>query len=93
MLEDFVKMRSFGLARILALCFALSTAAALPDSDDDLHFWLHARAANKNGSTPLYKNPDLESENTTRFCIGPTVHREFWRAGRHALNIDRGPCK
>ncbi|KAL1735272.1 Alpha/beta hydrolase family-domain-containing protein [Schizophyllum commune] len=40
---------------------------------------------------PLYKNPDLENENTSRFCIGPTVHREFWRAGRHALNIDRGP--
>ncbi|KAI5899697.1 uncharacterized protein SCHCODRAFT_02661304 [Schizophyllum commune H4-8] len=40
---------------------------------------------------PLYKNPDLENENTARFCIGPTVHREFWRAGRHALDIDRGP--
>ncbi|KAL1756048.1 Alpha/beta hydrolase family-domain-containing protein [Schizophyllum commune] len=40
---------------------------------------------------PLYKNPDLENENTSRFCIGPTVHREFWRAGRHALNIGRGP--
>ncbi|KAL1667791.1 hypothetical protein GGF50DRAFT_124587 [Schizophyllum commune] len=40
---------------------------------------------------PLYKNPDLESENTARFCVGPTVHREFWRAGRHALDIDRGP--
>ncbi|KAI8969898.1 hypothetical protein BD414DRAFT_427824 [Trametes punicea] len=30
---------------------------------------------------------------TSRFCIGPTVDREFWRAGRAALDIDRGPCK
>ncbi|KAI0761164.1 hypothetical protein BD413DRAFT_647760, partial [Trametes elegans] len=26
-----------------------------------------------------------------RFCIGPTVDREFWRSGRAALNINRGP--
>ncbi|KAI0632499.1 hypothetical protein C8Q77DRAFT_1159121 [Trametes polyzona] len=30
-------------------------------------------------------------DDTSRFCIGPTVDREFWRAGRAALDIDRGP--
>ncbi|KAI0369308.1 hypothetical protein BV20DRAFT_1079282 [Pilatotrama ljubarskyi] len=30
--------------------------------------------------------------NSERFRIGPTIDREFWRAGRASLNIDRGPC-
>lgn len=29
---------------------------------DDLHFPLHARATNKDGSTPVYKNPDASIE-------------------------------
>ncbi|KAI0366138.1 hypothetical protein BV20DRAFT_1002906 [Pilatotrama ljubarskyi] len=38
---------------------------------------------------PFYGVP-IEDD-TSRFCIGPTVDREFWRAGRAALRIDRGP--
>ena len=46
-------------------------------------------------NVPLY-HPDSfirPTENCSRFCIGPTVDREFWRAGRAALDIDRGPCE
>ncbi|GJE87320.1 hypothetical protein PsYK624_034030 [Phanerochaete sordida] len=42
---------------------------------------------------PLY-HPDSfirPSGNCSRFCIGPTIDREFWRGGRASLNIDRGP--
>ncbi|KAI0324452.1 hypothetical protein GY45DRAFT_1439071 [Cubamyces sp. BRFM 1775] len=39
---------------------------------------------------PLYKN-GMKPPGAERFCIGPTVDREFWRAGRAALDIDRGP--
>ncbi|TFK25896.1 hypothetical protein FA15DRAFT_668052 [Coprinopsis marcescibilis] len=31
-------------------------------------------------------NPNME-----RFCIGPSVDVEFWRSGRAALPVDRGP--
>ncbi|KAJ3004090.1 hypothetical protein NUW54_g4976 [Trametes sanguinea] len=43
---------------------------------------------------PLYApwfEPYEPKSNSERFCIGPTVDREFWRAGRAALDIDRGP--
>ncbi|OSD05708.1 hypothetical protein PYCCODRAFT_1384679 [Trametes coccinea BRFM310] len=40
---------------------------------------------------PLYKVDMPPSMGSERFCIGPTVDREFWRAGRAALDIDRGP--
>ncbi|OSD00773.1 hypothetical protein PYCCODRAFT_1370753, partial [Trametes coccinea BRFM310] len=43
---------------------------------------------------PLYApwfEPYEPKANSERFCIGPTVDREFWRAGRAALDIDRGP--
>ena len=32
------------------------------DVRDDLHFPLHARATNKDGSIPLYKNPNASIE-------------------------------
>ena len=37
--------------------------ATSPEFSGDLHFPLHARATNKDGSSPLYKNPhaDIES--------------------------------
>jgi hypothetical protein len=41
---------------------------------------------------PLYAK-DHVTTNSTRFCIGPTTDREFWRAGRASLDIDRGPCE
>ncbi|KAI0325159.1 hypothetical protein GY45DRAFT_1330698 [Cubamyces sp. BRFM 1775] len=40
---------------------------------------------------PLYAKWITPKANSARFCIGPTVDREFWRAGRSALDIDRGP--
>ncbi|KAI5887698.1 uncharacterized protein SCHCODRAFT_02752110 [Schizophyllum commune H4-8] len=40
---------------------------------------------------PLHSKKEYWTPNSTRFCIGPTINREFWRAGRSALNIDRGP--
>ncbi|KAJ8455900.1 hypothetical protein ONZ51_g12306 [Trametes cubensis] len=40
---------------------------------------------------PLYAKWITPKANSARFCIGPTVDREFWRAGRAALDIDRGP--
>ena len=42
---------------------------------------------------PLHSKKEYSTPNSTRFCVGPTINREFWRAGRSALNIDRGPCK
>ncbi|TRM60757.1 kinase-like domain-containing protein [Schizophyllum amplum] len=36
---------------------------------------------------PLYSS----GTDSGRFRIGPTVDREFWRAGRSTLDIDRGP--
>ncbi|KAI9058591.1 hypothetical protein FKP32DRAFT_1596885 [Trametes sanguinea] len=40
---------------------------------------------------PLYPDWFMSEPNSERFRIGPTVDREFWRAGRAALDIDRGP--
>ncbi|KAI0075629.1 hypothetical protein K474DRAFT_1773094 [Panus rudis PR-1116 ss-1] len=40
---------------------------------------------------PLYADWVVPKANSQRFCIGPTVDREFWRAGRASLDIDRGP--
>ncbi|KAL1757085.1 kinase-like domain-containing protein [Schizophyllum commune] len=40
---------------------------------------------------PLHSKKEYSTPNSTRFCVGPTINREFWRAGRSALNIDRGP--
>lgn len=41
---------------------------------------------------PLYSRHSLTA-NSARFCIGPIIDRKFWRAGRAALDIDRGPCE
>ncbi|TRM58485.1 kinase-like domain-containing protein [Schizophyllum amplum] len=40
---------------------------------------------------PLYSDSKNETTNSERFRIGPTIERDFWRAGRSTLNIDRGP--
>lgn len=42
---------------------------------------------------PLYHHQEKNNANSARFCIGPTVDREFWRGGRAHLNLDRGPCQ
>lgn len=55
-------MLSLGLARLLTLCAAFFAVVSLPDSDDHLPFHLRARATNKNGSTPLYKNANAAIE-------------------------------
>ncbi|TRM60756.1 hypothetical protein BD626DRAFT_406815 [Schizophyllum amplum] len=39
---------------------------------------------------PLYSN-GITTADSERFRIGPTIEREFWRAGRSTLDIDRGP--
>ena len=41
---------------------ALGTSASPFDVRDDLHFHLHARATNKDGSPPVYKNPTASIE-------------------------------
>ncbi|TRM65527.1 kinase-like domain-containing protein [Schizophyllum amplum] len=40
---------------------------------------------------PLHTKTEYRSPNSARFCVGPTIEREFWRAGRSTLDIDRGP--
>ena len=44
----------------------LDFANALPDADspeaEKLHFHLHARATNKDGSSPIYKDPNADIE-------------------------------
>ncbi|CDO71735.1 hypothetical protein BN946_scf184920.g19 [Trametes cinnabarina] len=40
---------------------------------------------------PLYKVDLHPTMGSGRFRVGPTVGREFWRAGRAALDIDREP--
>ncbi|KAL1739843.1 kinase-like domain-containing protein [Schizophyllum fasciatum] len=40
---------------------------------------------------PLHTASEHCSTNSARFCVGPTVEREFYRAGRSKLDIDRGP--
>ena len=56
-LPRFMSMMLF----LAALLFA-GSCFALPKSDDDLHFSLNARGLNKDGSTPLYKNPKAAIE-------------------------------
>ena len=49
---------------VLSALVSLAALAvtALPDSDDSLHFHLHARATNKDGSNPIYKNAKAKIE-------------------------------
>ena len=43
---------------------------------------------------PLYDSTRTpETPNSSRFRIGPTIERDFYRGGRASLQIDRGPCK
>ncbi|CAA7260073.1 unnamed protein product [Cyclocybe aegerita] len=39
----------------------------------------------------LYSPKVTSTPNSERFHIGPSLYREFWRGGRAALDIDRGP--
>ncbi|CAA7260543.1 unnamed protein product [Cyclocybe aegerita] len=39
----------------------------------------------------LYSSDAASTPNSERFRIGPSLYREFWRGGRAALDIDRGP--
>ena len=59
-------MRSKRLSRVLALLSLVASGFGLPEANsaeaEALHYHLHARAANKNGSTPLYKNPTANIE-------------------------------
>ena len=52
--------------RTVALSFLHLLAAVSADSllsvRDDLHFPLHARGTNKDGSTPVYKDPTASIE-------------------------------
>ncbi|KAI5825204.1 hypothetical protein K523DRAFT_420203 [Schizophyllum commune Tattone D] len=40
---------------------------------------------------PLHTAREHRSANSERFCVGPTVEHEFYRAGRCSLDINRGP--
>lgn len=41
----------------------------------------------------LYKKISPLAQRDAEFCIGPISHYSWWHDGRHALDIDRGPCK
>lgn len=49
-------------AALASLAAVATVTRAVPDNDDDLHFWLHARGQNKDRSTPLYKDPNASIE-------------------------------
>ena len=54
-------MRSVGALSVLPLLVTVS-AESLLGVRDDLHFPLHARGTNKDGSTPVYKDPTASIE-------------------------------
>ena len=54
-------MRSVGVLSVLPL-FAAVSAESLLDVRDDLYFPLRARRTNKDGSTPIYKDPTASIE-------------------------------
>ena len=53
-------MRTVALSLLPLL--SVVTAENLLGVRDDLHFHLHARATNKDGSKPIYKNPKANIE-------------------------------
>ena len=58
-------MRRLGLALLPVFSLAVAAdkqARSRFEVRDDLHFPLHARASNKDGSTPVYKNPNASIE-------------------------------
>ncbi|PIL26655.1 hypothetical protein GSI_11280 [Ganoderma sinense ZZ0214-1] len=66
MLPPSASMRRLGLALLPVLVFSLVVADTPArnrfEVRDDLHFPLHARASNKDGTTPVYKNPSASIE-------------------------------
>ena len=48
---------------------------------------------------PLYLDPAREGSSelmknlASKYCIGPTANREWWRGDYAGLDVDRGPCK
>lgn len=59
-------MLSGRLSFLLSLLVVTASVHGLPGPGspeaDTLHFHLHARASNKNGSTPIYKDPNASIE-------------------------------
>jgi beta-glucosidase len=59
-------MRTTATTTTLAAALVVASAAIHGSSAyevrDDLHFPIHARATNKDGTTPVYKNPDADIE-------------------------------
>ncbi len=49
------------LVTLISLLVVSATANSL-EVRGDLHFPLHARGTNKDGSTPVYKNPNADIE-------------------------------
>lgn len=50
------------LRAFVTLALLLTTASASLEVRGDLHFPLHARGSNKDGSVPVYKNPKASIE-------------------------------
>ena len=57
-----LNMVSLSVSTTLGLCLALTASASRLDVRSDLHFPLHARGTNNDGSLPLYKNPRASIE-------------------------------
>ncbi len=55
-------MRALSTLLLPLVWSAVEVPATRLDVREDLHFPLHARATNKDGSTPIYKNPDVAIE-------------------------------
>ncbi|RDX48447.1 glycoside hydrolase [Lentinus brumalis] len=55
-------MRALSTLLLPLVWSAVEVPATRLDVREDLHFPLHARATNKDGSTPIYKNPDAAIE-------------------------------
>ena len=55
-------MRALSVILLPLLWSTARVAAGRFDVRDDLHFPVHARATNKDGSQPVYKKPDASIE-------------------------------
>lgn len=80
------------LLRLLPVLAAFSPVYGLPElgspDADALHFHLHARATNKNSSTPVYKDPDASIEDRVNDLLPRmTVDEKVAQMYVHAQNI------
>ena len=55
-----------GKSLLLLPTILVGLSSALPNSDADLPFHLHARAVNKDGTTPVYKVADADIESRVK---------------------------